>query len=436
MESRAPETGIKVIIVGAGFAGLTAAIECYRKGHDVLVLESFPILKPLGDIISFGPNAGRIIARWGNGSVASQLRPISIRNKELKFYKYDGDYITEQKVPPQNPVTPVFNGHRGEIHEIFFEHAKKIGIEIRLGCRVLEYVEEAGRAGVRVNGETIWGDVVIGSDGVRSKARELVLGYVDKPKSSGYAIYRAWFDSAPILADPLTKHLVENGDTHTGWLGPDVHFLAASIKDGKDFSWVCTHRDEADIEESWSFPGKIEDALKVIDGWDPVCRRIVELTPDCVDWKLVYRDPLPTWVSKEGRTCLMGDAAHPFLPTSIQGASQAMEDGVVFATCLQLAGKSNVATGVRAYEQIRYARCRKAQLLGEETRDMWHKADFDKIKENPDSIKLKRDDWLFLFDVEKDAYERYEEVARELEGKGEVSPPNVVEVAVPTVVAA
>ena len=36
------------------------------------------------------------------------------------------------------------------------------------------------------------GDAVVGSDGVRSKARELVLGYVDHPKSSGYAIFRAW----------------------------------------------------------------------------------------------------------------------------------------------------------------------------------------------------------------------------------------------------
>ena len=45
-------SGIKVIIVGAGFAGLTAAIECHRKGHEALVLESFAELKVLGDIIS------------------------------------------------------------------------------------------------------------------------------------------------------------------------------------------------------------------------------------------------------------------------------------------------------------------------------------------------------------------------------------------------
>jgi len=34
-----PETGIDVLIVGTGLAGLTAAIECVRKGHKVRVLE-------------------------------------------------------------------------------------------------------------------------------------------------------------------------------------------------------------------------------------------------------------------------------------------------------------------------------------------------------------------------------------------------------------
>jgi monoamine oxidase len=34
-----PESGINVLIVGTGLAGLTAAIECTRKGHKVQVLE-------------------------------------------------------------------------------------------------------------------------------------------------------------------------------------------------------------------------------------------------------------------------------------------------------------------------------------------------------------------------------------------------------------
>lgn len=34
-----PDTGIDVLIVGTGLAGLTASIECIRKGHKVRVLE-------------------------------------------------------------------------------------------------------------------------------------------------------------------------------------------------------------------------------------------------------------------------------------------------------------------------------------------------------------------------------------------------------------
>lgn len=127
---------------------------------------------------------------------------------------------------------------------IVFDYAKDVlGIPIRTGCKVVEYFEDSKGAGVVLeSGEKVTGDVVIGSDGVRSKARELVLGYVDKPKSSGYAIFRAWFSAEPLLEDPMTRGFVENGDTFTGWLGQDVHFLVAVLKGGKDISWVLTHK--------------------------------------------------------------------------------------------------------------------------------------------------------------------------------------------------
>ena len=48
--AKAGSSGIKVIIVGAGFAGLACAIECRRKGHEVIVLERFPELKILGEL--------------------------------------------------------------------------------------------------------------------------------------------------------------------------------------------------------------------------------------------------------------------------------------------------------------------------------------------------------------------------------------------------
>lgn len=73
-------------------------------------------------------------------------------------------------------------------------------------------------------------------------------------------------------------------------------------------------RDEYDINESWSTMGDVQKALSYMKDWDPRCRGIVEGTATCIDFKLVHRDPLPTWVSEEGRIILIGDAAHPFLP--------------------------------------------------------------------------------------------------------------------------
>jgi 2-polyprenyl-6-methoxyphenol hydroxylase-like FAD-dependent oxidoreductase len=50
---------VEVIIVGAGFAGLTAAIECQRKGHSVTVFEKIKDIKPLGDISKDLGHSGR-----------------------------------------------------------------------------------------------------------------------------------------------------------------------------------------------------------------------------------------------------------------------------------------------------------------------------------------------------------------------------------------
>jgi len=280
---------------------------------------------------------------------------------------------------------------------------------------VEDYFETDTECGVIANGKTFTADAILAADGVRSKGRTIVLGYEDKPKSSGYAIYRAWFDSAALADDPDTAWLVNDGDKHCAWLGPDVHFIAASVKNGADFSWVCTHKDIADVEESWQAEGNLEDALKVVEGWDPVVHKIMKATaPPLIDWKLVYRDPLPTWISPKKRIALIGDAAHPFLPTSIQGASQAMEDGVTVAVCLEKAGKANVPEAISAFEALRYERVRMAQKTGETTRDTWHKADFDSLKKNPEAIKLKREPWLLGHDAERYADENYEKTVKAL----------------------
>lgn len=412
-----PPAGIHVIVVGAGFSGLTAAIECERKGHTVTILEKVEEIKPLGDIIGFQSNATRIFEKWEG--IMEALEPIRHHPDEMMFHDWKGRFVTSQSWDDtEYGGRRLLNGNRGEIHDVIYKHAQsRRGIEIRLGHRVTDYFEDDDQAGVVVNGERVVADVVLAAEGVRSRGRKIVLGFEDAPKASGYAVYRAWFPSGSLTTNEITKHLLA-GDTANAWIGEDVHLLAASVKGGKAFSWLCTHKDEGDIEEDWQHPGKVEDALKCLEGWDPIVIEMVKATPESglVDYKLAFRDPLPTFISPKARIVLIGDSAHPFLPTAVQGAAQAMEDGAVVAVCLELAGgPSGIPRALRTYEKLRYDRVHKIQATGITNREQWHKADWDYIWKNPKALHLQREPWILGFDAEQDAYDNYYHIAEGVE---------------------
>lgn len=82
---------------------------------------------------------------------------------------------------------------------------------------------------------------------------------------------------------------------------------------------------------------------------------MIRATPDgaIVDWPLVWRNPQEITASPKGRVVQVGDAAHTFLPSSGNGANQGLEDGVYLASCLQLAGKADVAAGTKVHGVLR-----------------------------------------------------------------------------------
>lgn len=411
------DTGIDVIVVGAGFGGIACAVECKRKGHRVMVIEKVHGLKHLGDLLSLGANAGRIVARWG---LHEKLLSISALAREMHVHDYLGGLIQVQKMTWPLFGAYSYNGHRALLHDVLFEHAKSLGIEIRMGQQVVEYWEDeaSGKAGVKIQtGESFNADIIVAADGVRSLARKFVIGYRDNPKPSGYAIYRAWFDAEEhgITTDPLTDFLAVREDKLHVWIGKDVHFIACNSQEGKTICWLLTHEDDAAVDGDWSFPGEIEDVLDIVKDWDPRCAAIVSKAPSCIDWKLLIHDPLPTWVSISGRVVLIGDAAHPFLPSSVQGASQAVEDGLTLAITLSLAGKDNIQLGTRTWESMRYQRVRNAQLMGQSTRDKWHGA---KVGDSGKSFELPMPEWLMGFDAEAHAYAVYDGIARSIVADG------------------
>ncbi|KAH9214552.1 hypothetical protein DL95DRAFT_389528 [Leptodontidium sp. 2 PMI_412] len=419
----AVEEPLHVLIVGAGFGGLGCAIACRRQGLKVTVFDQVEKFLPLGDSIGFGANSTKLFKRWG---ILDDMLKIACTAKFGTMYNMDGtelgtdptEGLSEEKYGTQSII-----GHRGHLHMILLEHARAAGAEILSGSKIVDY--DVNKPSVILeSGKEFIGDVVIASDGVRSVGRQQVLGFFDKPIHSGYAVYRSVADATSLKNDPVAGKFVDNGDTLNIWIGPDVHAVVISLNGGKQINSAITHQDIGDIDEGWSYPGKVEDVLELIKDWDPALKRVWEITPTVVDWKLVYRPCLDKWVTDSGLVAIMGDAAHPFVPTSSQGASQAVEDGATIALCLAKAGKGNIPVALNSYFKLRYAYVAKAQAGGIAQRKKWHENHNEKgeLISQPE-IKGGMLDSMALWshDAEKEFHDRcdvvFAEVQADLAGK-------------------
>ena len=70
---------------------------------------------------------------------------------------------------------------------------------------------------------------------------------------------------------------------------------------GRYVNWIGVAPSETWTLESWTTPGRLEDALGDFAGWNPVVRRLLTKAADSHDraelyrWALYDRDPLPSW---------------------------------------------------------------------------------------------------------------------------------------------
>ena len=301
-----PKPDFHVIIVGAGLGGAACAIACARQGLRVTLFDAVPEFFPLGDSVGFGSNTSKLFKRWG---MWDDMWAISSRAEESVMRNWDGTVITVDGTLGEAEAKyghRALIGHRGQYHGIFIDHARRNGVDVRLGVRIERY--DVSRPSVFLpDGTELVADAVICADGVKSIGRTQVLGFEDKPIHSGYAVWRAYSDADVFRDDPLVGPLLEKDSTQL-WIGPDLHGFVTLIRDGKEINAVLTHKDVADISEGWNFPAKREDILKAVEGWDPVFVRVWEKIQNVIDWKLVYRPCLDKWVGDTGLVAIMGDA--------------------------------------------------------------------------------------------------------------------------------
>ncbi|KAJ2986410.1 hypothetical protein NUW58_g5043 [Xylaria curta] len=424
-------TGVDVLIVGTGLAGLTACIECVRKGHNVHMLERMNDINTAGDMYFMGHSAIQFFRHWPE--LLKEYETISMSNAWLETFKHSG----EQTIPPMrvsdrlrragmDPNTPPGTFQmRPLVYGMFVRQVEKLGVTIHFGKKVVDYEDEPGQkaAAITDQGERFEADVVIAADGVGSKSQKIVGGQV-RARSSGRAMWRAAFSSEHLDKNPEVKEFFGrmaggNNDEPIvrSFLGPGTYAL--TLTRPGTFIWIMNHDVTGSEEESWTHTVEFDEVLNNMDKgvgpvpWAPIFKQLVKVTPPktILNFELFWRNPQPSWCSLGGRVVQIGDAAHSFLPASGNGATQAMEDAVSLASCLQIGGKENIPLSVRTHIRFRFIRCSCAQKLGFSNAELLQDTDWKEVKMDPKLAQPKLPSWIWKHDPEKYAYDNYDAMA-------------------------
>ena len=129
-------------------------------------------------------------------------------------------------------------------------------------------------------------------------------------------------------------------------------------------NFVCIHPDTGSSggDQTWNKPGSKQELIQTFEGFDERALVFMDMADESSlkVWKLVDMDPVDQWCG--GRFCLLGDAAHPFLPHQGQGGAQAIEDGACLGVLFPLGTQPHeVPARLRLYQECRKERAETVQ---------------------------------------------------------------------------
>ncbi|OTB08689.1 hypothetical protein M426DRAFT_159593 [Hypoxylon sp. CI-4A] len=425
---RYPSTGLKALIVGAGTGGLLTALECWRKGIDVEVIEKADKISALGDIFAAGPSGLATIKNYPT----MLLEYEEIGGDPANFFSgRDGvpmmppmEFEWNRDGAEQNGCFPLrvkaFFSRRA-LSEMFYKQCKRLGIPITFGVTIEKYEEDIANgnaSAIATDGRRFTSELIIAADGLGTKSHIATLGRPVKAVKTGFVVHRGMYSAERLRDAPVMGEYIRN-------LKRPVILIYTAHKNHCVFSitksWVSigiTSEGDDTATESWSSTISNDAILASLDEpetWDPRVREFITYAPEnsIIRWSLCFRDPQPRWTSTGGRIVQLGDSAHSFLPTSGNGATQALEDAASLAECLRLAGKDNVAVGTKVHQLLRYQRVSLIQRTGFVNMQYFHREvdKNDKLVEPP----LRMGKWLWTHNPEKYATENFAKARDHLE---------------------
>ena len=179
----------RVLVVGGGVGGLTAATAIARHGVEVLLIERRPVFDVPGVELGQPANALRIYDALG---LLPDILASSFTYDRMSIFDPNRKLIVEHKFLLGDDKVPAFCAlSRLRLHEILLAAAERAGVVVRTGVTVSKINDENDRVAVLFSdGRTDIFDLVAGFDGIRSATRQYLFGTAFVPRPSGYGGWR------------------------------------------------------------------------------------------------------------------------------------------------------------------------------------------------------------------------------------------------------
>ncbi|MEV4069897.1 FAD-dependent oxidoreductase [Nonomuraea fuscirosea] len=166
---------MRAIIIGAGIAGLAAALRLHQAGWDTLVVERAPARRGGGYGVTFGGIGHDGAERMG---VLPELRRRAFVTRELVYRRPSGErrFALSGETIAATMGRKSFNILRGDIEGVLYE-AVADHVTIRFGTTITAVEQDADTVRVSLSdGGTERADLLVGADGLHSATRALVFG--------------------------------------------------------------------------------------------------------------------------------------------------------------------------------------------------------------------------------------------------------------------
>ena len=391
----------RILIAGAGVAGLSAALELAARGWNVRLVEKAETLSEVGAGLQLAPNAMRHLQRLG---VADRLSTQAVTPEAL--YLMDGRKarpLMEMKLGDkarQRWHHPYAVCHRADLQLALLDACREQpGIEISLGAEITDHHVENGTVVATVlhgnSEEPADAAYLIACDGVWSAERSKA-GF-SKARFSGHIAWRTTLATSALPASFLNA--VPERKAVSAWLGNKAHFIAYPVKGGSFFNFVAITTGE-NPGEVWSRTGDPARLRSIYADWGAPVRDVLAAADEWTYWPL-FEMPDAQFVGPD-RTIFLGDASHAVTPFAAQGAAMAIEDAAALAQALD---GSDREAGLRRFDAVRKERIAVVAKRGQLNRFAYHATGIFALGRNtlfalrsPDSF-LKDLDWLYGYDA-------------------------------------